>query len=223
MCALICTFRPLILEFYNFVVVSVCFCYSSLKRLHYTALRNQWKRNSSWKQNLQFMVGFFSRYLYIYLCLIMRCSLMKYNVLIFFLVFPFKSCLDRKLQVMCLDLFSSRLQNRHTDLPLVRLLEVSHGWAKEYSSSLFRFFLLLPFFPFCLSFKCGRLLIFSLGAVSKGWVDYKIEGEGVIWSTRVLEFTSYWSLQMVLLFHLWPNQFQKNQINSDVGPGSAFG
>lgn len=32
---------------------------------------------------------FFSRYLYSYICLIMRCSLLKYDVLIIFLAFPF--------------------------------------------------------------------------------------------------------------------------------------
>lgn len=59
--------------------------------------------------------------------------------------------------------------------------------------------------------------------MSKGWDDSKIEEEGVIWSTRVLEFMSHWSLQVVLLSDLSPNQFQKNQINNEVGQGSAFG
>lgn len=48
---------------------------------------------------------------------------------------------------------------------------------------------LLPFFPFHLSFKCGRLLSLSLGTVSRGWGNSKTEGEGVIWSARPLEVT----------------------------------
>jgi len=71
--------------------------------------------------------------------------------------------------------------------------------------------------------KCGRLLSLSLGAVSKGWDDCKFEEERIFWSARVLEFTSHWSLEMVLLSDLSPNQFQKNQSNNEVGPGNAFG
>lgn len=80
---------------------------------------------------------------------------------------------------------------------------------------------LLPFFSFCLSFKCGRLLRLFLGAVSKGWDDCKIEGERIIWSTRLLEFMSCSSFQVVLLSDLSPNKFQENE-NNEVGLESVF-
>lgn len=59
--------------------------------------------------------------------------------------------------------------------------------------------------------------------MSKGWDDFKIEGERIIWSTRILEFMSHWSFQVVLLSDLSPNKFQENQINNEVGLESAFG
>lgn len=59
--------------------------------------------------------------------------------------------------------------------------------------------------------------------MSKGWDDCKIEGERIIWSTRILEFMSRWSFQVVLLSDLSPNKFQENQINNEVGLESAFG
>lgn len=134
---------------------------------------------------------FFSRYLYSYICLIMRCSLLKYDVLIIFLAFPFvlNPALTESFR-WCVSTYS------HPDCRIsVQVCPWFNCWRlvtdEQKSIHVFLMFssFLLPFFPFHLSFKCGRLLSLSLGAVSRGWGNSKTEGEGVIWSARPLEVT----------------------------------
>lgn len=109
------------------------------------------------------------------------------------LSFCFKSCLDRKLQAMCLDLFSSRLQNQRTGLPLVQLLEVSHGWAKEYSSSLFGFFLLFfcPSFPSASHVSLEGFLDFPLELCLRDGMTVRLKGKG---SSGLQEFWNLWAV-----------------------------
>lgn len=145
---------------------------------------------------------------------------MQYSDYFTFPPFYFSSCLDRKLQVMCLDQSSSRLQNQRTGLPLVQLLEVSHGWAKEYSSSLF---FLLYIFPFPTSPSLWKTFpSLPWNPFSNQCHDYKMAVEEIIWSTVVLEFMSNWSLLVVFLLNLSPKQFQKNQVNNEIASRNAF-
>lgn len=154
MCALICTLRLLILELYSFVVVSVFIFFDIPIWRGYSIRLLETSRKETVIENKISSVlwDFFQVSVYLYLSVpeMFSCEIRCSDYFCF--SFCFKSCLDRKLQVMCLDLFSSRLQSQRTGLPLVLLLEVSVGWGKEYSSSLFGFFLLLLFFPFFLPF-----------------------------------------------------------------------
>lgn len=133
----------MILELFNFVVVSIFFDIPIWRGCLIWHLEIRGKEVIIENKISSVLWNFFQVSVYLYLS---DHEMFSWEMRCFdnfsCLSFCFKSCLDRKLQAMCLDLFSSRLQNQRIGLPLVRLLEVSHSWAKEYSSSLFGIFLL---------------------------------------------------------------------------------
>lgn len=138
--------------------------------------------------------------------------------------FCFKSCLDRKLQAICLGLFSSRLQNQRTGLPLVQLLEVSLSWTKEYSYSPFGFFLVFfcPSSPSAFHWSVEGFSVFPLKPCLRDGMT-KVEGEEVIWVYE--SFGIYEPLEFAGGVAIWfvTKPVQKNQISNDIGPGNAFG
>lgn len=149
MCPFIYELEFSILELHNFLYHQsfLFFFCPKLKRLCYMMLRNVWIRHFIIKANSPVRSGISTRYWYTFSSwdILLRNAILWLSYLSSLL---FKSCLDRKLQVMCLDQSSSRLQNQRTGSPLVQLLEVSHGWAKEYSSPLL---FVSYFFPFLTS------------------------------------------------------------------------
>lgn len=125
-------------------------------------------------------------------CLIMKCSLVKYNCLIIFLVLSFiLNPVSTESSGWCVSTCS------HPDCRIsVQVCPWFSSWrlvmAEQNRIHLHWFLLvfffssaLLPLLHFCLSIECGRLPHLSLESTFEDWDDYKIEEEEVVWSTRI--------------------------------------